>query len=198
MATSRPADSSGVALTFRPVTRSNVADFAAVFEGPGGPKYCWCMAWRSTKAERAEDSNAARRRQMLGRIEASVPVGLVGYVGSEPVAWVSIAPRPTYRPLGGPDATADEKVWSLACMYIRRALRGGGRAHAMIAAAVDHARKQGATVVEAYPVAPSSPSYRFMGFVPAFEAAGFTEVGSAGSRRHVMRLTLPAASRAKR
>jgi len=47
---------------------------------------------------------------------------------------------------------------------------------------------EGARVVEAYPVAPDSPSYRFMGFVPAFEKAGFREVGRAGSRRHVMRL----------
>jgi hypothetical protein len=29
-----------------------------------------------------------------------------------------------------------------------------------------------------------------MGFVAAFEKAGFTHVGAAGSRRHVMRLTL--------
>ena len=58
----------------------------------------------------------------------------------------------------------------------------------LIQAAVAHARKRGATVVEAYPVAPDSPSYRFMGFVPVFTAAGFREVGRAGTRRHVMRL----------
>ena len=29
-----------------------------------------------------------------------------------------------------------------------------------------------------------------MGFMPAFEKLGFTEVGTAGSRRHVMRLDL--------
>lgn len=52
------------------------------------------------------------------------------------------------------------------------------------------ARKQGAKVVEAYPVDPDSPSYRFMGFVGLFEKAGFAKVGIAGTRRHVMRLTL--------
>ncbi len=45
-----------------------------------------------------------------------------------------------------------------------------------------------ATVIEAYPVVPDSPSYRFMGFVPVFAAAGPREVGRAGIRRHVMRL----------
>jgi hypothetical protein len=43
---------------------------------------------------------------------------------------------------------------------------------------------------EAYPVAPDSPSYRFMGFVPMFEKARFVEIGTAGTRRHVMRLSL--------
>nr|PZN92019.1 MAG: acetyltransferase [bacterium] len=44
--------------------------------------------------------------------------------------------------------------------------------------------------MEFHPVDPDSPSYRFMGFVRFFEAAGFREVGRAGSRRHVMRLDL--------
>jgi hypothetical protein len=37
-------------------------------------------------------------------------------------------------------------------------------------------------------VVPGSPSYRFMGYVESFKAAGFEEVGRAGSRRHVLRL----------
>jgi hypothetical protein len=60
--------------------------------------------------------------------------------------------------------------------------------HALIAGAVEHARTQGATAVEAYPVDVDAPSYRFMGFVPVFLAAGFTDCGMAGVRRHVMRL----------
>jgi GNAT superfamily N-acetyltransferase len=181
-------------LTFKPVTKATRADFEAVFEGPGGPKYCWCMAWRDMP-QRSEASNEQRCDNMLGRIDSGEPVGILGYVDSEPVAWVSIAPRETYRPLGGPEAADGERVWSLACMYMRRQLRGQGLAHKLIAAAVARARRKGATAVEAYPVAPDSPSYRFMGFVPAFEAAGFVETGMAGSRRHVMRLTLSDADR---
>jgi hypothetical protein len=45
-------------------------------------------------------------------------------------------------------------------------------------------------VLEAYPVAADSPSYRFMGFVPQFARLGFDEVARAGSRRHVMRRSL--------
>ena len=55
---------------------------------------------------------------------------------------------------------------------------------------VQHAEKRGATVIEAYPVDPSSPSYRFMGYVQTFVSAGFYEVGRAGTRRHVLRREL--------
>jgi hypothetical protein len=44
--------------------------------------------------------------------------------------------------------------------------------------------------LEAYPVDPESPSYRFMGYVETFRAAGYREVGRAGSRRHVYRKLL--------
>ncbi len=177
-------------LTLKPVTAQTREDFIAVFDEPGGPKYCWCMAWRQTNAEVKDSSSASRKRQMLGRIDAGTPVGLVGYQQGEPLAWISIAPRDTYRALGGPEAEEGENIWSIVCMYARRALRGQGLAHQMIAAAVDYAKKNGASAVEAYPVDPDSPSYRHMGFVPAYERAGFKETGRAGTRRHVMRLTL--------
>lgn len=177
-------------LTFRPVTGETVADFEAVFNAPGGPKYCWCMAWRATREELRDAKGPARHGQILGRIAAGTPVGLVACLEGEPTGWVSIAPKATFRGLGGPDPQPGENVWSLTCMFIPRKLRGQGYAHAFIAAARDHARNMGATALEAYPVDPDSPSYRHMGFVPAFEKAGFTHLGPAGTRRHVMRLPL--------
>lgn len=135
----------------------------------------------------AGDRKAALKRQ----VDEGVPIGLLGCDGDEPVAWCSIAPRPTFRPLGGPeDDTIDpERVWSIVCFFVRRDHRGQGVFRQLLEGAIAHAQAQGA-VLEAYPVAPDSPSYRFMGFVPNFEAAGFEEVGRAGTRRHVMRLRL--------
>jgi len=75
-------------------------------------------------------------------------------------------------------------------MFIPRQRRGQGLSERLITTAANHARKAGATVLEAYPVDEEAPSYRFMGFVPAFERLGFVEVGLAGARRHIMRLTL--------
>jgi GNAT superfamily N-acetyltransferase len=173
-------------LVFRPVTSRTKDDFVALFERPGTQKQCWCMLWRATKDEGQGTPPAVRREQMLRRIDQGTPVGLLGYDGHEPVAWVSIAPKETYNRLGGPDPAEGETVWSLACMVLRPTHRRRGLAHDIIAAAVGYARRSGATVVEAYPVDPDSPSYRYMGYVSAFERAGFVEVSRAGSRRHVM------------
>ncbi len=171
-----------------------------LFESRGGPKNCWCMVWRATPEEARHPDGASRKAAMARRIDAGVPVGLLGYLDGEPVAWCSIAPRDTYRPLGGIEAAPGgrERVWSIVCFFVKRDLRGAGVTARLIQAAVAHARANGATVIEAYPVDPDSPSYRFMGFVSSFAAAGFREVGRAGSRRHVMRLELPRRRRARR
>jgi predicted GNAT family acetyltransferase len=148
------------------------------------------MVWRRSSEEAKHHEGPQRKAQMMARIAAGVPVGLVGYRDGEPIAWVSIAPRDTYRNLGGPPAQPGEVIWSLVCFFVPRKLRGQATVRTLIAAAVDHARENGATVVEAYPVDEAAPSYRFMGYVKVFAEAGFTEAGRAGSRRHVMRRKL--------
>jgi GNAT superfamily N-acetyltransferase len=134
----------------------------------------------------------ARKACMKSRIDAGTPVGLLGYHDGLPAAWVSIAPRETYRRLGGltVEGENDSDVWSLACFFVKRQLRGQGLTRQLIAAAIAHARAKHAKVIEAYPVMPDAPSYRFMGRVPTFESLGFKEVALAGHRRHVMRLPL--------
>ena len=192
-----PADDKPVKLSFKPVTKATRADFIEVFAGRGGPKHCWCMLWRATKDELKDNNGPARKRQILGRIDRRVPVGLVGYADGEPVAWVSVAPKETFRNLGGPDPQGEEKVFSLTCMYMRSALRGEGHGHTLIEAAIAYATRKGASVLEAYAVKPDSPSYRHMGFIPAFRAKGFHEIGTEGTRRHVMRLSLRKGRRPK-
>jgi GNAT superfamily N-acetyltransferase len=177
-------------LVFRPVTPSTRPDFEAFFSSRGAPHFCWCMVWRRSSAEAKHHEPADRKRQMMERLDKGFPIGLLAYLDKEAVAWVSIAPRETYRNLGGPAPLEGEIIWSLVCFFIRRHLRGRGMTRRLITAAVQHAEQQGATIVEAYPVDEAAPSYRFMGFVSAFRKAGFKEVGRAGTRRHVMRLAL--------
>jgi GNAT superfamily N-acetyltransferase len=162
-------------------------DFESLFECRGGPKACWCMVWRATPAEGKKTDGPSRKAAMKKRVAAGTTVGIVGYLDSETVAWCSVAPRSTYRRLVEDDS-ADEGIWSIACFFVVRRLRGLGMSQRIISAAVEFAKRGGASVVEAYPVDPDSPSYRFMGFVQTFEAAGFQEVGRVGTRRHIFRL----------
>jgi GNAT superfamily N-acetyltransferase len=178
-------------LEFREVDQSRWKDMVRLFESRGAPSYCWCMAWRA-QGEETKKKGADRKADLARRVRGGVPIGLLAYAAGEPIAWCSIAPRPTYRPLGGPDdPDADpDSVWSIACFFILRPYRRKSVMTRLLDAAVEHARERGAEVVEAYPVDPDSRSYRFMGFVETFDDAGFREVGRAGKRRHVMRLEL--------
>jgi GNAT superfamily N-acetyltransferase len=173
-------------LSVRPVTKATWPDFEALFEGKGAPKYCWCMAWRQM-ADRVTADNAARKQALYERVAKRTPIGLVGYVGSEPVAWCSVAPRETFVKLSNDQDDAEKGVWSVVCFFVRRDHRKSGLARQMLDEAVKFAKSRGAKVVEGYPVDPQSPSYRFMGFVSLFKDRGFRTVGRAGSRRHVMR-----------
>ena len=177
-------------MTFRGVDSESWGDLERLFMARGGPKYCWCMVWRTMPTTARRSDRDAKRSALEQRVRDGVPIGILGYVGGEPVAWCSVAPRDTYRRGLSGAASGGEGVWSIACFYVPRRLRGQGATRRLIAAAVEHARENGASVVESYPVEATSPSYRFMGIVPAFRAAGFREVGSVGSRRRVMRLKL--------
>ena len=177
-------------LTFRPVTPETRGDFEAFFSSPGAPHFCWCMVWRRSSEEAKHHTGPDRRRQMMQRLDAGTPIGVLAYDGTTPVGWVSVAPRDSYRNLGGPPAEPGEVIWSIVCFFVPRRLRGAELIRRLIAAAVDHARGEGATIVEAYPVDEDAPSYRYMGFVGTFRRAGFEERGRAGVRRHVMRLVV--------
>jgi GNAT superfamily N-acetyltransferase len=101
-----------------------------------------------------------------------------------------IAPRSTYG-LWAALRRSRGEIWSLACFFVFRPLRSQGIVRLLIREAEAYARRNGATILEAYPVDPESPSYRFMGYVDTFRgAAGYRQVGRAGSRRHVYRKAL--------
>lgn len=178
-------------LKTRPVTTETWADFDTLFSARGGPSYCWCVAWRADHKDPKFATKAGRKAGMKQLVKDGVPVGLLGYLDDEPVAWCSIAPFDTHRSLRKvADDEATARIWSVTCFFVRRDLRGQGLTKQLLAAAVKLARKHKAKLVEGYGVSPTSPSYRYMGFVPMFKAAGFEEIGREGMRRHVMQMTV--------
>src|SRR5690606_18075969 len=140
-------------MKFREVDQSNWDDFVKLFEGKGCPSYCWCMAWRPMPGDRQKASNTDRKQAMQQIVSAGTPIGILAYDGKTPLAWCSIAPRASYTPLGGEEyeSVAEDKVWSLTCFFVPRALRGQGIFTQLLQAAIATARTRGAQIVEAYP-----------------------------------------------
>lgn len=171
-------------IEFDPITTKNWSDFESLMESKGAPHSCWCTAWIDVASEQKKPSKSDKKVTMQRRIEDGIPVGLLAYSVGAPIGWCAVAPRETYRPLGGDETK--EQVWSVVCFFIKRAFRGQGLSKILLTQAADYAARQGAKYIEGYPVAPDAPSFRFMGFTPMFEDADFRFVKTAGTRRNVM------------
>jgi hypothetical protein len=171
--------------TYKTVDSSNWNDFEKLFNTKKILTNCWCMAWRMTKEEQKNNTSADRKKFIKARIDGKVQIGLLAYDGKEPIAWCSIAPRESYSPALGGDDTI-EKVWSIACFYIKNEYRDKGLLDELIKQAIKLAKIHKANYLEATPVKHDSPSYKHMGNIDTFKKAGFEFVKMEGTRRQVM------------
>jgi GNAT superfamily N-acetyltransferase len=174
-----------VAVDVRPLTTARVADLATLFEQGGDPKWCWCSYFR-IRGRDWTNATPADNRQLLAaaaRKRDRAP-GLVAYVEGQVVGWVSLGPRRDYERLAYSKVLApvdEAPVWSIVCFVVGRKSRGRGVAGDLLVAAIDYARKHGATMLEAYPVEvpkgeriPSASV--FHGTLGMFKRAGFEVV----------------------
>lgn len=79
-----------------------------------------------------------------------------------------------------------EQCLVTSLLFIKKEYRQKGITEELIKQAILYAKDNGAKYVEAYPVDPESPSYRFMGFKPIFDKLGFDLKHKVGQRRYVM------------
>lgn len=191
-------------LRVEPVTPDRWDDLLRLFGPNGAYSNCWCSFFRQTGREFSAGctNRGAGTRTLLRSVvrRGRVP-GLLAYRGDEPVGWVSVAPRSEFgrvmrSPITKltPEARDDVSTWSIVCLYVPRANRRQGVARALISAAVDWARAQGAKMVEGYPHDTRGQRHDsaslYVGTVDLFAAAGFTEVARRIDARPVMELRL--------
>jgi GNAT superfamily N-acetyltransferase len=87
----------------------------------------------------------------------------------------------------------DDGVWAVTCFVVRKGFRKQGLTYELAAAAVEHARGNGAAAVEAYPMI-AAPGQNVtwgemhVGARQVFEEAGFAQVTHPTKRRFVMRV----------
>lgn len=173
-----------------------------LFGPKGACQGCWCMYWRLPRSEWLAACGDEARRLFLARVLAGPPPGLLAFADGQPVGWMQIGPRadtPEWngaRRLSAPlaDATADEAgVWGVTCFFVRTGWRGKGITAALLAEGIAHARRSGARVLEACPIARSgkvSASTLYVGTAAVFARAGFRTVATRKESRPLVRLEL--------
>jgi GNAT superfamily N-acetyltransferase len=189
-------------VTVRPLTPARWSDVEAIFNATGCSvaRGCWCMYYRrsgkrSTPAPGLTPSEA-NRIELHSLADADPPPGLIGYRGKVPVGWVSLGPREDYAKLRRSPVMKPvdaQPVWSLVCFVVPSEYRRQGVGKALLAGAIEYARKRGATLLEAYPIdkpGRAADDSLWFGTKSMYDAAGFEEVARRRPARPVVRLRL--------
>jgi GNAT superfamily N-acetyltransferase len=144
---------------------------------PGGGG-CVCMAYRNSSLDMP-----GRIKHMRGLCDSEPGPGVLAFADGGVAGWCSIAPKATYRALVNSRTIPhvdDADAWSAACFVVRPGFRRRGLMHELLDGAVEHARANGASVIEGYPIEPDGDrvdqTSAYVGTVRLFEAHGFGRV----------------------
>jgi len=155
------------------------------------------MWWRLKRSVFEKQKGAANKRALRKIVDSGAPPGILAYANGEPVGWCAVGPRETYPVLENSrilKRVDGEPVWSVVCLFVRKDWRRKGVTVQLLEAAAEFARKNGATLIEGYPVEPNKPdipgAFAWTGLASGFRKAGFTEVARRSPTRPVMRRKL--------
>jgi GNAT superfamily N-acetyltransferase len=178
----------------KPATPERWPDLEEFMGSQNPDKTCWCMFSRIKVSEFQANGPKGNRAALKALVDANRVPGLIAYLGSKPVGWISVALRAEY---GRIDRSAiykpvDNKVaWAIVCLLVHADHRREGISEALIRAATDYARSHGAEVVEAYPSETQGkerPAQKlFYGTDTMYSRAGFKEVARNKSTRPIFR-----------
>ena len=182
-------------------TPDRALDALKVFEG-SGERDCWCQYWRQSSSDYGSGAHGPGQAVLLKQVETGPPPGMIAYVEGQAVGWLGLWPRERFERLVRSRTILkidDQAVWSIVCFKIRVGYRRRGVARALLAGAIDFARRERVPALEAYPIDSEGKhmdtATAYVGFTHMFEAVGFrrvceTEARTAGRPRIAMRLEL--------
>lgn len=141
------------------------------------------MWWRQSRSEFERNKGEANRRAFRQIVEDGEKPGLLAYQDGQPAGWVCVGPRERFPALERSRVLArvdDQPVWSVVCFFIARSARRRGVSKALLEAARDYAGKNGAKIVEGYPIpakkGDTADIFAYTGLESIFEEAGFEVV----------------------
>ena len=192
----------GAAIATQPVGPGELADLADLFDSQRATRRCWCMAFCATRAQFAAGwfGGGNQRRFTAMANATATPMGILASVAGEPVGWCACGPRSRYAAALSPrnpimrdrDDAEDETVWLVPCLFVRPGHREQGITYALVPAAVELARREGAVAIEGWPRAGSArhDADAFLGREKMFAELGFRCVRTPSPERVIMRLEL--------
>jgi GNAT superfamily N-acetyltransferase len=181
-------------LQFHPLTTDKWMDFESLFGLRGACGGCWCMFWRLTRKEFERHKGEGNRKAMKAIVEAGKIPGILAFAQDRAVAWCSVAPREHFTALARSRILKpldNLPVWSISCFFVEKNYRHKGLSTQMIKAALDYVKKNGGSVVVAYPVEPKKDkmpdAFAWTGLASSFIKAGFKECARRSETRPIMR-----------
>ena len=154
------------------------------------------MYYRKTGGSGGVGQSAENKRALKSLVDRGSVPGLIGYEDGRAVGWISLSPREDYPKLQRSPVMKpvdDKPVWSIVCFFVDKEARGKRVSEALLKGAIEYARSQGATLLEAYPVdkdEPSHPDFMWFGAKRMYDRAGFKEVTRRKENRPVVRKSI--------
>jgi len=184
-------------IKFHPLTIKRWHDFELLFGEKGACGGCWCMWWKLTRSEFEKKKGSANKQAMLKIVKSGEIPGILAYFKNQPIAWCAVAPREKYPRLERSRVLkcVDEKpVWSIVCFFIAPQYRRLRMTIELLKFVIMYCKKQGAKIIEGYPVQPKKQNipavFAWTGFASAFQKAGFKEVARRSPTRPIMRFEI--------
>jgi GNAT superfamily N-acetyltransferase len=185
-------------MTTRPLTPELLPDVERLFATSKVTAGCSCMWFLLTSREFDKGYAGGNRAAFAAELAEGI-LGVLAYRDGEPVGWVAAGPRTRYGRLlrspllKGRDVAEDASTWVVPCFFVRRDVRRQGLTDELLAAAVALAAGNGATAVEAVPLAGAGPHptmAAYVGTEPMFANAGFEVTARPSAHRVIMRRAL--------
>jgi GNAT superfamily N-acetyltransferase len=155
------------------------------------------MWWRVSASRFEQNKGSANKRAFKKIVVSGAEPGIIAYSGGEPVGWCAVQPRDAFPRLDNSRVLKrvdEEPVWSVVCLFVLKGHRRHGISRRLLEAAARHAKKQGARIIEGYPVEPKKDAmpdaFAWTGIASAYLSAGFTEVARRSQTRPIMRRKL--------
>jgi len=170
------------AVEVRPLEPGDFPALELLFGERGACGGCWCMAWRLPQKAWEQGRGGMNRRALRKLVLEGTASGVLAFSGEQAVGWCSVGPRADFVGLESKRSLAtdwDAKTWSVTCFFMHKEWRGKGLGPRLLRAAVELAKRRGATRIEGYPAAPPKaggnlpPAFAWTGLPTMFERCGF-------------------------